>query len=219
MCAFKSIHTLAQTREEYGESALLESQMHPNPIEQFILWFEQYAQTEPSTCNAMVLSTVDADNHPDSRVVLLKELKDGEFVFYTNYNSVKGVQMHNNPFVALNFYWPHQVRQVRVRGTVRQVSAAESDEYFYSRPIESQLSSIASHQSAIVDSREALHAAYQKLLADYTHTHDILRPETWGGYTVTPHQIEFWQGRNNRLHDRIQYTHHENHWTMCRLAP
>ena len=219
MCARKAIHDLSQTREEYGELSLLEADMHPNPIEQFTFWFEQYTQLEPATCNAMVLSTVDADNHPDSRVVLLKELKDGEFVFYTNYHSTKGLQMQHNPFVALNFYWPQQVRQVRVLGTVRHVSAAHSDDYFYSRPIESQLSSIASHQSSVVDSRETLHAAYQDLLTEYQHSQHIVRPETWGGYAVNPHKIEFWQGRDNRLHDRIQYIYQDKNWMMQRLAP
>lgn len=219
MCAFKAIQDLSQTREEYGEIALVESEMHPDPIEQFSLWFELYAQAEPSTCNAMVLSTVDANNHPDSRVVLLKELTDGEFIFFSHYDSVKGLQMANNPFVALNFYWSHQMRQVRILGKARHISAAHSDEYFYSRPIDSQLSSIVSHQSSIVSSREALQADYQRAQNEYAHTHHITRPETWGGYAVMPTQIEFWQGRNNRLHDRIQYRYHENRWIMQRLAP
>lgn len=216
MSAFKSIHDLSQTREEYGEMALIESDMHVDPIEQFKFWFEQYAQTDPITSNAMVLSTVDANSHPDSRIVLLKELMDGEFIFYTHYDSTKGLQMAHNPFVALNFFWPQLARQVRICGIVRQVSAAQSDEYFYSRPLESQFSTMISHQSSIIASREDLQTAYQKVRIDCAKPK---RPETWGGYAVKPQQIEFWQGRDNRLHDRIQYIFQENGWLMQRLAP
>lgn len=218
MCAFKSIATLAQTREEYGSVSLLESDMDPNPIEQFKRWFDRFAQSEPTTYNAMVLSTVDQDNQPDSRVVLLKELSDEGFVFYTHYNSAKGLQMENNPLVALNFYWSQPAQQVRVRGKVHRVSAEQSDAYFYSRPLDSQFSSIASHQSQIIPSQEALIAAYQRVRAEHANA-DLPRPESWGGYAVVPSQIEFWQGRDNRLHDRIQYIRQDGKWTMCRLAP
>lgn len=219
MCAFKSIETLAQTREEYGSVSLLESDMDPNPIEQFKRWFDYFAQTEPTTYNAMVLSTVDQDNQPDSRVVLLKELSDEGFVFYTHYNSAKGLQMENNPFVALNFYWSQSAQQVRVRGKVHRVRAEQSDAYFCSRPLDSQFGSIASHQSQIIPNQEALIAAYQHVRAVHANEEVLSRPESWGGYAVVPSQIEFWQGRDNRLHDRIQYIKRNRLWTMCRLAP
>ncbi|PJD93929.1 MAG: pyridoxamine 5'-phosphate oxidase [Legionella sp.] len=218
MSSFKSIDHLPQTREEYGARHLLESEMHSNPIEQFKIWFDEYAQTEPTTYNAMVLSTVDHCNHPDSRIVLLKELDKNEFIFYTQYSGVKGLQMENNPFVALNFYWPQQARQVRVRGMVHRISAEQSDEYFYSRPRESQLSCMASPQSLKISGREELEAAYRKVCETYADIMTV-RPDSWGGYAVVPDEIEFWQGRDNRLHDRIQYIRHEDNWCMQRLTP
>lgn len=214
----KSINDLSQTREEYGEVALFEADMHPNPFEQFKDWFDQNARMDPKTCNAMVLSTVDQSNHPDSRIVLLKELMEGEFVFYSHYTSEKGLQISSNPQVALNFYWSNQSRQVRIRGWVHRISAAHSDEYFYSRPRASQLSGIASPQSTVLANREELDAAYQRVCAEYSDK-DIVRPKSWGGYAVVPSQIEFWQGRNSRLHDRIRYTKNGDHWQMQRLAP
>jgi len=218
MTAFNSVNHLPHIREEYGDLPLLEKDIHADPFEQFKRWFEAHLQTNSKTANAMVLSTVDANNHPDSRIVLLKELDKNEFIFYTQYTSVKGLQMEQNPFVALDFYWPHQVRQVRVRGVVHKISAELSDEYFYSRPLESQLSSIASLQSAELSGREALEAAYQKVCRAH-QDNPIVRPDDWGGYAVVPNQIEFWQGRDNRLHDRIQYVRHEKQWCISRLAP
>lgn len=218
MCSSKSVDSLSQTREEYGNTALLESELCPDPFEQFKVWYDQHAQTEPNTHNAMVLSTVDEHNHPDSRVVLLKELKDGQFVFYTQYTSNKGQQMAGNAFVALNFYWSYQARQVRVRGQVLRLNTIQSDEYFHTRPRESQLASIASHQSTPILDRDTLEAMYQDAVTEY-HNQMIPRPEFWGGYAVVPSQIEFWQGRDNRLHDRIIYTRYEEQWQIQRLAP
>ncbi len=209
---------LSHIREEYGTVSLLESTVNSDPIEQFKQWFDAYAQIEPKTANAMVLSTVDHNHHPDSRVVLLKELSEGTFVFYSHYSSVKGLQMESTPFVALNFYWPQQMRQVRVRGSVHRVSAAQSDAYFYSRPLESQLSCSASPQSMPIATRTELEAAYQHACIDHA-LHPVTRPESWGGYAVVPSQIEFWQGRDNRLHDRIQYIRHSDRWQIQRLAP
>ena len=147
MCALKSINELLHVREEYGQASLLESDMHPDPFEQFKNWVEAYAILDPKNCNAMVLSTIDHHNYPDSRVVLLKELRNGEFIFYTHYTSTKGLQIEANPHVALNFFWSLSYQQIRIRGKAHRVSAEQSDEYFYSRPLESQLSSIASDQS------------------------------------------------------------------------
>lgn len=209
---------LHQTREEYGAMSLLESEVDPDPIEQFKRWFAEYAQLEPKTSNAMLLSTVDEQNHPDSRVVLLKELTRGEFIFYSHYTSAKGKQMDGNPWVALNFYWSQNMRQIRVRGKIHRLSAKHSDEYFYSRPIESQLGAIASEQSQIIPNQKALLDEYQRVCTEYEHK-KITRPASWGGYAVVPEQIEFWQGRNNRLHDRILYTRKETQWKMDRLAP
>lgn len=212
------IDRLPHTREEYGEVVLSEEHMHADPMQQFSEWFIAYAELNLGTANAMVLSTVDADHYPDSRVVLLKELDKDQFIFYTQYTSVKGLQMELNPFVALNFHWPQQARQVRVRGKVQRITAVESDVYFASRPRESQLGAVASSQSKEISGRQELEQAYlsyEKLFAGKS----ISRPESWGGYAVTPHQIEFWQGRNNRLHDRIQYSREGDIWRRCRLAP
>lgn len=209
---------LPSIRQEYGVLDLLESSMHENPIEQFEDWFTQHLQAEKNTPNAMVLSTVDQHGSPDSRVVLLKELDNGAFVFYTNYYSVKGLQLDSNRRVALNFYWPELMRQVRVRGVVDRVSNQQADDYFYSRPIASQLSTIASPQSAEVNSREDLDYALTKVMQDYADK-KIIRPDNWGGYAVTPDEVEFWQGRDNRLHDRIQYYRKKDTWCRRRLAP
>lgn len=214
----KSIQDLAQTREEYGDRPLVETEMSPDPFVQFTLWFDQYAQLDPNTCNAMVLSTVDTDHHPDARVVLLKELLAGEFIFYTHYTSEKGIQMTNNPHVALTFYWSSQARQIRVRGCVRRLSAEQSDAYFHMRPRASQLSCLISHQSEPIANRAELEIAYQQVCRD-NQDKEIVRPDYWGGYAVMPSQIEFWQGRNSRLHDRIRYTRQDTSWHMQRLAP
>lgn len=218
MVPSKSIDNLPHIREEYGDSPLLEQHTHDDPIEQFKHWFADHLQTDSKTQNTMVLSTVDEHHHPDSRIVLLKELDKGEFIFYTQYNGVKGLQMEKNPFVALNFYWPHPMRQVRVRGEVYKLSTKLSDEYFYSRPLESQLSSIASFQSKCLSGREELEVAYQQVCQEYADK-PVVRPQNWGGYAVVPSQIEFWQGRDNRLHDRIQYLRQANTWCRTRLSP
>ncbi len=212
------IDDLAHTREDYGDVVLLETQMHADPLMQFAEWFAAYSALNPQTANAMVLSTVDSQNHPDSRVVLLKELDKNQFIFYTQYNGAKGLQMEMNPFVALNFYWSQQARQVRVRGVVHRISAIESDKYFVSRPRESQLSAMTSSQSMELSGRSELEQAYLQLDSAYAGK-PIPRPECWGGYAVVPDQIEFWQGRNNRLHDRIQYSRQGDTWRRCRLAP
>ncbi|MDP3704722.1 MAG: pyridoxamine 5'-phosphate oxidase [Legionellaceae bacterium] len=209
---------LPSIRQEYGTLDLLESTLHKNPIDQFEDWFTQHLQAEKNTPNAMVLSTVDQHGSPDSRVVLLKELDNGAFVFYTNYYSVKGLQLDHNPHAALNFYWPELMRQVRVRGVVNRVSKQQADEYFYSRPIASQLSTIASPQSAEISSREELDNALAQALQDYADK-KIIRPDHWGGYAVTPEEVEFWQGRDNRLHDRLQYYRKRDTWCCRRLAP
>ena len=192
--------------------------MNADPLQEFELWFGEYRALNTKTANAMVLSTVDHTNYPDSRVVLLKKLDKGQFIFYTHYNGVKGQQMEFNPHVALNFHWPEQARQIRVRGQVEKISSEESREYFESRPRESQLAALISAQSRIITSRNELDHAYQKVLSDFEGK-AVPKPETWGGYALTPVEIEFWQGRDNRLHDRIQYRRQDKHWQRYRLAP
>jgi pyridoxamine 5'-phosphate oxidase len=211
-------NTLADIRREYGELSLTETTVQECPITQFKRWFAEVLAAEKSDPTAMVLSTVDAKGHPDSRVVLLKGLNEGTFVFYTNYQSAKSLQISHNPYAALNFYWPQMARQVRIRGRVKRVSKTQSDSYFASRPVTSQLSAIASAQSRVIADRESLEHALNKLIANYGQE-TIPRPKHWGGYMLIPNEIEFWQGRDNRLHDRIYYYKKKGKWAYCRLAP
>lgn len=210
--------TIADIRREYGKLALSEKSAHPCPMAQFEAWFADVVKTEKSDPTAMVLSTVDEYGHPDSRVVLLKETTPHAFVFYTNYNSTKSKHVSNVPYVALNFYWPEMARQVRVRGIIQKISSKQSDDYFASRPKLSQLSAIASPQSSEISGREQLECNLNALITDYAQQ-PILRPENWGGYEVLPEEFEFWQGRDNRLHDRIQYFKQNGKWLHRRLAP
>lgn len=212
------IHNLAGIRRDYGSQGLNEDSIQACPIKQFELWFAEVVEHEKTDPTAMVLSTVDGNGRPDSRVVLLKGLDNGDFIFYSNYQSTKGQQMLSNPHVALNFYWPEMARQVRVRGQIKKVSAIMSDDYFSSRPLKSQLSAIASPQSQAILNREVLEDALDNLL-NRQGQNLVKRPKQWGGYRVNPEEIEFWQGRDNRLHDRIQYCRQKKQWLIRRLAP
>ncbi|MBA3535711.1 MAG: pyridoxamine 5'-phosphate oxidase [Tatlockia sp.] len=210
--------TMADIRREYGELSLNEATLHQCPIQQFKSWFEEISPKETSDPTAMLLSTVDEKGHPDSRVVLLKGLTDEGFIFYSNYQSAKGLQIKQNPYVALNFYWPQMSRQVRVRGRLKRTSKRQSDDYFASRPLTSQLSAIISPQSREINSRNDLELALNKLIIK-SGNETIIRPKNWGGYIVLPEEMEFWQGRDNRLHDRIAYQKTKGKWIHCRLAP
>ena len=210
--------TISGIRREYGQSSLSDEDIQAFPIAQFNQWFEDVLKTEKNDPTAMILATVDGQGHPDTRVVLLKGIDDGTFVFYTNYQSTKSIQIHHNPFVALNFYWPSVVRQVRIRGQIDRVSEAQSDAYFASRPIGSQCSAIISPQSAVINTRSELEQALNTLIAN-NQQESLMRPSHWGGYRVIPDTFEFWQGRDNRLHDRIQYYREQNGWSHRRLAP
>ncbi|KTC87916.1 MULTISPECIES: pyridoxamine 5'-phosphate oxidase [Legionella] len=210
--------TIADIRREYGDLQINEGTLQESAIAQFKLWFEEGLKTEKSDPTAMVLSTVDQKGRPDSRVVLLKGLDEGAFVFYTNYQSTKSLQIQHTPYVALNFYWPQLSRQVRVRGRVKRVSKKQSDTYFASRPVTSQLSAIASPQSQKIADRDVLEQALNQLIAQYGQE-VVVRPKYWGGYKVIPDEIEFWQGRDNRLHDRILFYKKRGHWIHCQLAP
>lgn len=213
----KKWKTLADIRRDYGDTSLNESDEVKCPIVQFQRWFSDILKTEVHDPTAMVLSTVDAEGHPDSRVVLLKGIDQDAFVFYTNYNSPKSLQMTGNDSVALNFYWPSMARQVRIRGQVKRTSTQQSDDYFSSRPIESQWSALISPQSSEISHRAELETAHAELREKIETP--IIRPSHWGGYRVIPTTIEFWQGRDNRLHDRIEYTREQSSWTHRRLAP
>ncbi|MFA6302400.1 MAG: pyridoxamine 5'-phosphate oxidase [Legionella sp.] len=213
-----TFRTLADIRRDYGELSLSERSALEDPLAQFALWFEDVLKNETNDPTAMVLSTVDDRGYPDSRVVLLKGVDSGDFVFYTNYQSAKAMQLVHQPYAALNFYWPQMARQVRIRGRVQRVSEAESDTYFASRPVKSQMSAIISPQSQEVKDRAVLEKALNDLIKQHGQE-PVLRPTNWGGYRVMPEEIEFWQGRDNRLHDRIHYYRQDGKWLHRRLAP
>ncbi|MBI5470859.1 MAG: pyridoxamine 5'-phosphate oxidase [Ignavibacteriae bacterium] len=189
-----------------------------NPLNLFADWFDQASREIPDA-NAMTLATATPDGKPSARIVLLKSFDDRGFVFYTNYNSAKGKQLAVNPFAALVFFWQKLDRQVRIEGKGERVSAEESDEYFRSRPVGSQIGAHASPQSEIIPDRTFIEERYRGLEEKYAAT-SIPRPAQWGGYRVVPQTIEFWQGRANRLHDRIVYRRDKDGtWTQERLAP
>lgn len=209
---------LTHIRREYESKPLLEIDVDSHPLEQFTSWFNEYIAIKPIEPTAMVLSSVDEKGFPDSRVVLLKEVIDEHFVFFTNYLSHKSSQILLNPHVALNFYWPELNRQIRIRGRAKKTSEIISDKYFSERPFESQCAAIASPQSHKVPSRVKLEELFQIAQQKYAEK-SISRPEYWGGFAVEPVQFEFWQGREKRLHDRILYKKNGQDWVICRLAP
>ena len=201
-------------------SALTKDKVDRNPVRQFRTWFDEVRAQEVSEQDAisMTLATAAKDGQPSARVVLLKSFDDSGFVFYTNYLSSKGKELAENPRACLLFYWSTLWRQVRIEGDVEKISAAESEEYFQSRPLGSKLGAWASNQSEVIDRRETLEARYAELQKRFGE--DVPRPEHWGGYRLKPNSIEFWQGRENRLHDRLRYSLRENGaWVIERLEP
>jgi pyridoxamine 5'-phosphate oxidase len=211
--------TIADLRKEYTLRGLDEADVHADPIEQFGLWFGQALAAGLVEPNAMTLATADAAGRPSARVVLLKSFDAAGFVFYTNYEGRKGRELAANPHAALVFYWPQLERQVRVEGRVAQVSPAESDAYFASRPLGSRLGAAASAQSTVIAGRAELEQRVRDLEAQYGEAGPP-RPAHWGGYRVAAERLEFWQGRPSRLHDRIAYTlGDDGGWLIERLAP
>jgi pyridoxamine 5'-phosphate oxidase len=210
---------VARLRKEYTRAGLKESEADPNPIEQFRTWFDEVLTSNLHEPNAMVLATATLDGRPSARVVLLKGFDERGFVFYTNYEGRKGEELETNPHCALLFYWGEVERQVRVEGRVRRVPDKESDAYFAGRPRGSQLGAWASEQSRPVGDRGALEHRLRELEAEY-EGREVPRPPFWGGYRVEPETIEFWQGRENRLHDRLVYLRSEDGgWRRGRLQP
>ncbi|MBW3468254.1 pyridoxamine 5'-phosphate oxidase [Arthrospiribacter ruber] len=209
---------IADLRKEYTLKSLEISDVLNNPILQFKSWFDEAFKAKVLEVNAMNLSTIRKDGKPNSRIVLLKGVDNG-FVFYTNYMSTKGIELGNNPWVSLTFHWAELERQVRVMGKAEKVSAEESDEYFFSRPYGSQIGAWVSPQSTVIENRQVLEKK-ENDLKNSLNPDTITRPEHWGGYRVIPKEIEFWQGRPSRLHDRILFTLNEaNGWDIKRLAP
>jgi pyridoxamine 5'-phosphate oxidase len=212
--------SLADLRENYRIGELNEQNCGTNPIVQFEQWISDAQRADLKEPNAMVLSTATRDGRPSARVLLLKEVSDLGFVFYTNYSSRKARELETNPFAALTFYWPELERQVRVEGQVRRTSRQQSEAYFQTRPKGSRLGAWASHQSQVLPGREPLEARLKELEAAYADAGDIPVPEFWGGYCLLPDSIEFWQGRPNRLHDRLRYRKDgERGWILERLSP
>ncbi len=211
--------SLRDLREEYRLAELNEANCASNPIAQFQEWFEAAQAAALKEPNAMTLATATIDGRPSARIVLLKEVADGCFVFYTNYESRKGQELRANPRCALTFYWAELERQVRVEGHAARVSPEKSEEYFGTRPRGSRLAAWVSRQSNELPSREPLEKALTEFERKYTIEDTIPMPKYWGGYSVAPQVIEFWQGRTNRLHDRIVYRRSRDQWLKIRLSP
>jgi pyridoxamine 5'-phosphate oxidase len=211
--------TLADIRRDYASRALDENDAHPDPIQQFTTWFDEALKSQLLDVNAMTLATASAKGEPSARTVLLKAADESGFVFYTNYDSAKGRDLAENPRASLLLFWRELERQVRINGSVTKTTQAESDSYFHSRPIESQISAAISDQSRPVADRSELERRY----ADFAAKHKdslVPLPAGWGGYRVRPDAIEFWQGRKSRLHDRLLYTlQADGSWRRSRLAP
>jgi pyridoxamine 5'-phosphate oxidase len=208
---------IADLRQEYMRAGLSEADAHADPLAQFERWFKDALDASLPLVNAMTLATVTDAGAPDARIVLLKGIDNGGFVFYTNYESRKGGQLAARPMACLVFFWSQLERQVRIDGRVEKVSVAESDAYFATRPVGARWSAWASAQSTTVANRGYL----EKLLEDFKNkfASNPPRPPQWGGYRVIPERIEFWQGRENRLHDRLLYTRASGAWKIERLAP
>ncbi len=211
--------SIADIRKTYAQAQLLESDTASDPMQQFDHWWTQAVEAQIDEVNAMTLATVDADGMPDARIVLLKGVDAAGFHFYTNYSSRKGKQLEVNPKASLVFFWKELERQVRVRGRMERLPAAKSDQYFHSRPIESQLGAIASPQSTVIEGRAWLEERYASIQNEYEGK-DPVRPDHWGGYRLMAESVEFWQGRPGRMHDRIEYKKDPSgSWIRQRLAP
>lgn len=214
------MNNISKLRQNYTLGGLDKADVDSDPIKQFTLWFQQAVDSDLLEPNAMTLATATPDGKPTARIVLLKGFSDRGFVFYTNYESQKGQQLIANPYAALVFLWDKLERQIRIEGKVEQLSPAESDDYFHSRPKASQLGAWASNQSQVIADRQVLEQNLSALETKYADATIVPRPKHWGGFKVIPHQIEFWQGRPSRLHDRlVYYLQDDGSWEIERLSP
>jgi pyridoxamine 5'-phosphate oxidase len=210
---------LEDLRQEYRLAMLDEANCETNPIDQFAKWFDEAQAAHLKEPNAMSLATATLEGRPSARIVLLKEFGEPGFVFYTNYGSQKGQECETNPQVALNFYWAELERQVRIEGRVTRVSQEKSEAYFRNRPRGSRIGAWVSNQSELIENRAVLEQRLAETETRFEGSDDIPPPGYWGGYCVRPERIEFWQGRPNRLHDRILYIRMRKVWKMGRLSP
>ena len=212
------MNDIATIRKDYSKATLDTSSILKDPIQQFNTWFNEAVTSKVPEPNAMNLATVNG-GRPASRIVLLKGVEDGRFVFYTNYQSQKGKALEQNPACALTFFWPELERQVRIEGVATRVDAKRSEEYFQSRPRGSQVGAWASPQSSIINERLLLEERAKQIEEKFKGLEKLPKPQQWGGYEVDPMLLEFWQGRPSRLHDRILFTKVDGEWKINRLAP
>lgn len=208
---------LHNIREDYAKKELSVNDCDENPFKQFDKWLQEAMSSEVLEPTAMNVAAIGVDGRPNSRIVLLKEVTEQGFVFFTNYDSRKGQSLTAHPFAALNFFWPELERQIRIEGKVQKIAASESDEYFYSRPYTSRVGAWASEQSQVIPNKAVL--VSRAAMFGAKHPLKVPRPPHWGGYIVTPDRMEFWQGRPSRLHDRVQYRLENETWLKERLAP
>ncbi|EQA36887.1 pyridoxamine 5'-phosphate oxidase [Leptospira inadai serovar Lyme str. 10] len=209
---------ISELRNEYAKAELDESRVEKNPVDFFSRWFEEALHSEVKEPNAMTLATVDEQDLPNARIVLLKGISNGKFRFYTNYSSRKGEELEKHPIACLVFFWVELERQVRIRGNIAKVPREVSEAYFRTRPFASQIGALASDQSKSVADRTELEKKYNELLIRYEGK-EVPLPPTWGGYELTPTEFEFWQGRRSRLHDRVQFLLRGDNWERQRLQP
>jgi pyridoxamine 5'-phosphate oxidase len=208
----------APLRREYGRRTLDTGACDPSPFKQFSRWLDEASRAGLIEPNAMALATADSTGQPSVRMVLLKTFDERGMVFFTNYESRKGRELADNPRGALLFYWDALERQVRIEGAIERTKESESDDYFATRPRGARLGAHASRQSEVIRDRAALEKTYEKLDAEFKDK-EVPRPDFWGGYRLVPHYFEFWQGRENKLHDRISYTLAGKSWHLARLSP
>ena len=211
-------HDQTHNRREYAHGALRRAELQADPRRQFQMWMEAALAAELTDATAMALATADAAGRPSNRIVLLKAFDERGFTWFTDYGSHKGRDLAANPQASLLFYWREFERQVRIEGRVRQVSRAESEAYFATRPLDSRMAAAISEQSAVVDSREVLEQAVHDL-KQQSHDGVVPAPANWGGYRLEPERYEFWQGREGRLHDRFRYSRVADGWSIDRLQP